>query len=355
MGTNLFNDLFVLEAANNHLGSIERGLRIVTEYGHVVRYHGVKATIKLQLRDPNTFVHKDFREREDIRYIKKCMQCRMPREHFKSLAEAIRSYGCIVSATAFDEPSVDLAEEIGCKILKIASSDVTDWGLLEKIASKRIPVIASLGGTSLEDMDKIVDFFGKRGIPLGINHCVAIYPTEDEELDLNQIDFLRQRYPGMTIGLSTHEHGDWHTSMAISYAKGARMWERHVEVDHDGIKVSPYCSLPHQIDEWFRTYAKVKAMCGAPGTEKRIPPRKEIEYLNSLVRGAYAYRAIPAGHVIQRGDLYLAVPLQKGQLSCREFILGERLTKWLDKDAPLTVDHIDLDPSLKNLIADRGL
>ena len=52
--------------------------------------------------------------------------------------------------------------------------------------------------------------------------------------------------------------------------------------------MSPYSSLPHQIDEWFKAFHKAKEMCGPPGTQKRMPPKKEIEYLDALVRGVYA-------------------------------------------------------------------
>jgi hypothetical protein len=64
--------------------------------------------------------------------------------------------------------------------------------------------------------------------------------------------------------------------MLIAYAKGARTFERHIDIEGDGMKVSPYCSLPDQIDAWFKAFHKVKEMCGAPGTQKRIPPMKEI-------------------------------------------------------------------------------
>jgi hypothetical protein len=65
----IFNELFVLELANNHLGKIERGLRIIRDFSKVVRYNSVRAAIKLQIRDVDTFIHKDFRTRQDIRYI----------------------------------------------------------------------------------------------------------------------------------------------------------------------------------------------------------------------------------------------------------------------------------------------
>ena len=54
---NVFEDLFVLEIANNHWGSLERGYKIVEEFGKVVRQNNVKAAIKLQIRDVDNFVH----------------------------------------------------------------------------------------------------------------------------------------------------------------------------------------------------------------------------------------------------------------------------------------------------------
>jgi sialic acid synthase SpsE len=355
----IFSDLFVLEMASNHLGSIDRGLRIIRDFGRIVRYNNVKAALKLQLRNVDTFIHKDFRDRQDIRYIKKTLDTKMSEASFHVLANAIRRQGCIVCATPFDEASVRAAVRIGCKILKVASSDLNDWGLLEEIAATKLPVIASVGGSSLADMDNLVLFFKNRNIPLALNHCVSLYPTNDDDLEINQIDFMRDRYPEITIGFSTHEFTDWETSIAIAYAKGARTFERHVDILTEDVKVSPYCSTPSQVDMWFRAHARAKAMCGAPGTDKRIPPRAEVAYLDALVRGLYANKDLPVGHVIERGDLYLAVPLQKGQLSCRELLVDDMLTRPLLKDEPLTINHLDNvygnTPAMRAFIEARGL
>jgi sialic acid synthase SpsE len=355
----IFEDLFVLEMANNHLGSLERGLKIVAEFAQVVRFNNVRATIKLQFRDVSSFIHKDFLDRKDLRYIKKTLDTRLTDEDYAVLVKAIREAGFSATATPFDERSVDLCVELGIPIIKIASSDVNDWVLIEKIAKTKKPVIVSTGGSSLKDMDDIVTFFANRNIPLGINHCVSVYPSEDAELELNQIDFLRDRYPKNTIGFSTHEYSNWSNSMLIAYAKGARMFERHIDIQSDGVKVSPYCSLPDQADEWFKAYHKAREMCGAPGTQKRIPQKKEIEYLDALVRGVYATADLPEGHCLMDDDVYLAIPLQKGQLSCRELMRGEMLLKPLKKDAPIKIDDIESPyshiPSLKKIIYQRGI
>ena len=206
-------------------------------------------------------------------------------------------------ATPIDESSVDLCVNLGIQIIKIASSDINDWFLIEKIATTRKPVMVSTGGTTVKDMDDFVLFFENRNIPIAINHCVSIYPAEDSEL-VNQVDFLRNRFPNHVIGLSTHEYHDWNSSIMIAFAKGARTFERHVDIVADAFPVSPYCSTPPQIDLWFKSYSKVKEMCGHAGTQKRIPPQKEIAYLDGLVRGVYARHDLPVGQLFMMKMLF---------------------------------------------------
>jgi len=355
----IFDELFVLELANNHWGSLERGRRIVADFAKVVRYNNVRAAIKLQFRDVDTFVHPKYRHRTDVRYIKKTLDTKLSREDLADLVTFVRRSGCVPMATPFDEPSVDLCVELDLPLIKLASSDINDWVLIEKIATTRRPVVASTGGSSLKDMDDLVTFFENRRIPLALNHCVSLYPSEDNELELNQIDFLRERYPGITIGFSTHEYHDWSSSIMMAYAKGARTFERHVDIDADGIPVSPYCSLPHQIDEWFRAFKKAKEMCGGAGLTKRMPSQRETEYLDGLVRGVYASRDLPAGHCLTDEDVTLAIPLLHGQLSCRELIAGEALSRAVPAGEPITIDDLDnpysRTASLRQAILRRGL
>ncbi|MBP6756133.1 MAG: N-acetylneuraminate synthase family protein, partial [Bacteroidia bacterium] len=340
-----------------------RGLKIIEEFSQVVRFNNVKAAIKLQFRDVDSFIHQDFKDSKDNRYIKKTMDTKMSRENFQILIDAIRKGGCIPMATPFDEASVDLSEYFDLPIIKIASSDLNDWPLIEKIASTRRPTIISSGGSSLKDLDDIIKYFKNRDIPLAVNHCVAMYPSEDSELELNQIDFLKNRYPENVIGYSTHEYNSWDISTAIAYAKGARTFERHIDIDMDNVPVSSYCTRPEQADKWFKAYNKTKEMCGAPGTQKRLAPKKEITYLDALVRGVYAKRDLPAGYVVTNDDFnkdfYMAIPLQKGQMSCREVMSGEKLITPILKDKPLLIDNIDSlyakNEELKQLIYNRGL
>lgn len=359
----LFENFFVLELANNHWGKLDRGLKIIRNHAAIIRYNNVKAAIKLQFRDVDEFIHPEFKGNADHRYIKKTEDSKLTKADFARMVEEIRYLSCIPMATPFDEASVDLCVEFDMPIIKIASSDMNDWVLIEKIASTRRPTIVSTGGASEKDLDDLVRFYEKRDIPLAINHCVSLYPSEDGELELDQIDYLKNRYPNHVIGLSTHEYHDWQTSMLISYGKGARSWERHIDIDYEGVPVSSYCSKPEHCDTWFKAFHKAAEMCGGRSQSKRIISKKETEYLDALVRGAYAKKDLEAGYVFSKEsferDFYLAIPLRKGQLSCREVMNGEFLATEIKADQPLTINYLSgpysQNETLKSLILERGL
>ena len=340
---NPFENLFVLEAANNHLGDVKRGLELISQHSEVVRKHSIKAAIKLQFRDVDEFIHRKFQDSEE-RYISKTKSTKLTKEEFGILVDKIKSSGCIPMATPFDESSVELCEYFEMPIVKIASSDCNDWPLIERIAKTRKPVIISSGGASEKDLDDIVTFFAKREIPLAVNHCVSLYPSEDEELELAQIRYLKERYPHNTVGLSTHEYASWDASMFISYGLGARTWERHIDIDHNASPVSKYCSLPHQIDRWFSSFTKAKEMTGSSYNQRRVVSKRETVYLDNLVRGVYAKRDIPSGYEISSDtfnkDFFLAIPLLKGQLSCRETLSGLVFDKDVKAERPITVSDI---------------
>ena len=66
MNRDIFENLFVLELANNHWGNVDRGLKIINTYGQIVRFNNVRAAIKLQFRDVDEFVHPAWRDRTDV-------------------------------------------------------------------------------------------------------------------------------------------------------------------------------------------------------------------------------------------------------------------------------------------------
>ena len=112
-----------------------------------------------------------------------------------------------------------------------------------------------------------------------------------------------------------------------------------------------------------KAFARARSMCGGSSDQKRRPLNKEVEYLDALVRGVYAKRDLPAGHVFNHDtineDFYLAIPLQKGQMSCRELMSGETLQRPVRKDEAINIESIGSNcaytDALKELILKRGL
>ena len=357
MSNKIFENLFVLELANNHWGSLSRGKQIVREFAKVVKENKIKAAIKLQFRDVDNFIHKDFKQEgkdteltalpKRTRYIQKTSKTKLTYDEFKELIDYIKKHDCIPMSTPFDEKSVDWCVQMNLSLIKIASSDINDWLLLNKIASTKKPVIISTGGANDKQIDDVIKFFTNRNIPIAVNHCVSKYPSEDNELELDQIDYLKQKYPDLVIGLSTHEYHDWHSSMYISYAKGARTWERHIDIPypagHEQKEVSNYCSLPSQVNEWFKAFNKAKIMCGTSLNERRVIDEKESKYLESLYRGLYLKQDLAKGTKITVEHLYSAIPYQKEieHITSREYFDSDFiLNKDLKKDAPLTKNDI---------------
>src|SRR5271154_3586598 len=100
-GNDIFDELFVLELATNHVVDLQSGLKIINNYAQVVRFNNVRAAIEMQLCDVASFIHQDFRQRDDTLYIKKMVDTRLRPEDFATLVQAIREASCIPMARPF--------------------------------------------------------------------------------------------------------------------------------------------------------------------------------------------------------------------------------------------------------------
>lgn len=310
----IFYNLFIFEMANNHMGSIEHGLKIIREIHNVSRNFNFKFGFKLQYRHLDTFIHPDFKGRTDIKYVKRFQETRLEENQFKKLKDEITNLGFILVCTPFDENSVSLIEKHGFDIIKIGSSSFSDWPLLERVVKTDKPIIVSTAGASLEDIDKVVSFFEHRGKIFALMHCVAEYPTSDENLQLNQIDLLRSRYPRICIGYSTHENPDNVDSVKIAIAKGAGIFEKHVGLKTEKFSLNAYSAVPEQVSCWLKSAKEAFKMCGVVGKRTEFA-EKENASLKALRRGVFTKRKIKKGERIELSDTFLSIPTTKNQIT----------------------------------------
>ena len=148
--------------------------------------------------------------------------------------------------------------------------------------------------------------------------------------------------------------------MLIAYAKGARTFERHIDIDYrrrQGHPLTAACRT--RSTQWFKPSKRRKRCAARRELKSAFRPRKRLNILTRSSAASTRKNDLEAGHLLTDDDVYLAIPLQKGQLSCRELMSGEVLLKPIRKDAPINIDDIDSHyakiPSLRQTIYDRGL
>jgi N-acetylneuraminate synthase len=328
-----FRNLFVLDLANNHQGNREHGGDVIDACAAVAHNRNVRAAIKFQFRDLPEFVHRDHREKSPNKHAARFLSTRLDWGAFQYLHSIARMHGLVTVCTPFDEPSVDKIVEMGFDIVKIASCSARDWPLLEKIANTGLPVIASTGGLTQAEVDDLVSFLTHRCCDFALMHCVSIYPTPDEACNLANIAEFKRRYPGVTIGWSTHEPPADTAQVMIASAMGAEMFERHVGIETEEHKLNAYSSTPAQLDAWLAAWERAQMLIGEP--KRGDPWHAEREAIDSLKRGVYARTPIEAGEVIRRDQVYFAFPANKGQIDSGDWTDGITSEVALLPDAPL--------------------
>lgn len=341
--------LFIFEMANNHQGDVEHGKKIIRAMEKVAEPYrdDFNFAVKFQYRNLDTFIRPDYKDRTDVKNIKRFQETRLSQEEFLELKREVESCNFFTVCTPFDEISAQRIAEQNYDAIKIASCSFTDWALVEAIALTKLPVIASTAGASLEDINKIVQFFHHRNIPLSLMHCVAEYPTPNNRLELNQITLLQQKYPNVRIGFSTHEQPSELDSVKLAVAKGAKIFERHVGVSTDTISLNKYSSTPDEISLWLDAAKKAFIMCGI--SDKRYTSsQKEQDDLAALQRGVFARNNLDAKSDLNSADTYLAFPCETGQLLAKHMSKYAKITlkKNVAENKPIAFEDVDITDNL---------
>lgn len=315
-----FDELFIYDLANNHQGDPAHAANVIREVGRVNRAAGVTGALKFQFRQLDSFIHPGFQGRMDHKYVKRFSETKLSMDEFRKLVPVVREAGLLTMSTPFDEESVDIICDMGLDFIKVASCSADDRPLIEKIARVNKPVVVSTAGLRTDEIDWLVNFLQTERVNFALMHCVAIYPTPEAKLQLDQIRQLRERYRGVQVGWSTHEDQNLTAPIQMAYALGARLFERHVGLNTDKYKLNAYSSTPEQLERWLAAYKTGRAMLGA--SERAPAPAEERQTLFELKRGAFARRNISRGEVLSRDDVFFAMPCQEGDMTAGEFRSG---------------------------------
>lgn len=223
--------LIIAEVGQNHQGDLD----IAREYIKIFAGAGADV-VKFQTRDNKYLFAKEAYEASynsenafaDIYGLHR-ERLELKPEWLPILKEDCNKFGVKFMSTPFDEPSLKLLCDIDVDLLKVASFDLGNLPLIQRIAKAGKPVVISVGGGKIDQIRASVNMLLEHNDEVAVLHCVSEYPCEYNRLGLDNIEVLIREFPRCTIGSSDHFNGT--LSGPIAYMKGARVFEKHVTLN----------------------------------------------------------------------------------------------------------------------------
>lgn len=184
-----------------------------------------------------------------------------PWSWFKKLKRISDDIGIEFFATAFDKTSIDMLEDIGVRMHKIASFELVDLPLIEYAAKTKKPLIISTGMATIVEIKEAVRSAQKTGAKdIHLLKCVSTYPARAENMNLRAIPYMRKTFR-LPIGISDHTL-DMGVSLA-AVALGASVVEKHFTLSrHDKSIDSFFSTEPHEFKELVRLIRIVEKALG---------------------------------------------------------------------------------------------
>jgi N-acetylneuraminate synthase/sialic acid synthase len=330
----------IAEIGHNHQGSVEKA----KELFRAARECGVDA-VKLQKRDNRSLYTRaafdapyDNENSFGATYGEHREALELDRAEYAELQAYARELGLRFFATAFDVPSADFLAELGVPALKIASGDLRNTPLLRHVAALGKPLLLSTGGATIDDVDRAVDAVGSINDQFCVLQCTAAYPAAVEELNLQVIATLRDRYPDTVIGLSDHQDGI--AMSLVAYMVGARVIEKHFTLSHAAKGTDhAYSLMPEGMRKLVRDLRRVQ---DALGDGVKRPLESERRPLEKMGKKLVAARPLAAGHVLTAEDVAIKSPADGGLPPyALDELLGRRLVRGLEPDENVTDDALE--------------
>ena len=204
--------------------------------------------------------------------------------------------------------------------LKVASRDLTNLPLLERLAETKIPIILSTGMAGKKELDEALEVITRYHSYISILHCVSQYPTHPDNLNLSTITYLKKHYGQYRIGFSDHTIGI--SAPAVAVGLGAEIIEKHVTIDRCMKGTDQAGSLgPDGVNRMIRDIRMVEHWMG---TEDLYIDKCVSGSKVKLERSIATRHFIKAGTVISEDDLHMLSPGDGYKWSEKELVIGHK-------------------------------
>jgi len=203
-------------------------------------------------------------------------KCELPFEVFGELKDHADNNGIEFFSTPFDDESIDLLESIDVGIYKVASFDVVNHSLLNKISSTGKTVIMSVGMSSLDEIRNAYEILSAKTNNIALLHCISAYPTNEEDANLFAINKLKDSFDCI-IGQSDHTNDIQVPLYAV--ANGAQVIEKHYRIN-DGMDCidAPVSITEEQMTQMVKEIRRLEKILGVENLGVRKAENDTVVY-----------------------------------------------------------------------------
>ncbi len=237
----------------------------------------------------------------------------------------------------FDLTAVDLLEKLNCPIYKVASPEIEDLELIEKIAKTKKPLIVSTGIANDNDIIRVIEICKKsNNYNVILLNCISSYPAKKTELNLKYINVLKKYCP--IVGYSDHSDSD--LASIISVANGAKVIEKHF-ILNKRIK-SPDSSFSYDPVQFKNLVNKIRDVEVMLGSEKINKKKILKDKLKTVSRSIFYSRNILKGDKINLSNIKSVRPGTGLNLKYFKKIIGKRVKNFCKFGQPVRLKDIIL-------------
>lgn len=322
----------IVEAGVNHNGNIEIAKKLVDAAieanADAIKFQTFKSenlvskfAQKAQYQKNNTGSNET-----QLEMIKKL---ELSFDEFIELSNYCKERGILFLSTAFDFESMDFLYNLGMKIWKIPSGEITNLPYLEKIASFKLPIILSTGMSTMEDVENALNILKNNGVhDITVLHCTTEYPTPFEHVNLKAMETIKNKF-NIKVGYSDHTKGIEVPIAAV--AMGALVIEKHFTLDKKMKGPDHKASLePDELKVMIKYIRNIEKVLG---NGIKAPSKSEIKNMKIARKSIVAKCDIKKGEVFTEGNISVKRPGNGispmnwykvlGKIAIRDFIEDE--------------------------------
>lgn len=317
----------IAEIGINHNGKVSLAKKLVD-----VAIEGGANAVKFQKRNLKKLYKKELLDNPNLDsqgleiLIDVLKDVELGEKDYNEIIKYCKEKNITFLCTPWDKTSVDFLEKFKVPAYKIASADMTNFPLIDYISKTKKPIIISTGMSTMEEIEKTVDFIKKREVPFVLLHCNSTYPSPPELLNLSLIPVLQKKF-NVPIGYSGHESGIIPSLTAVNI--GAVIIERHITLDKNMEGLDHAASLEPQelknLVQYIREAEKAK------GIPIKKMTRGEIIQREVLAKSLVCSADINEGDVFSEKNIQVKGPARGISPQYYYEIIGKKSSRRIKK------------------------